>query len=297
MVGIIILNFNKYELTISCMKSISERIDYRIYVVDNGSNAKNLEALKNKLKQFQDYVLIENKENLGFSKGMNVGVKQAIKDGCEYILFTNSDILFLPNSIRHLQLSLDQDYSIGIVGPRIIDTNGREQHFNVLKRENLFEYFLMETLISIMLPASYKRKFLMDERISYTKKDYVYSLSGCIFMMRKEDVEAICYLDEYPFLYSEEFILAEKMIQLGKKELYDGTITIKHNHQGSTTQGSAFVEKHKIRSRLYYLKKYRNTSYFYRKIIFYFMLINPLLLHKVNESSKKFYNETKRFVR
>lgn len=297
MVGIIILNYNKYELTISCMKSISEMINYRIYVVDNGSDANNVEALKNQLEQFQGYVLIENKENLGFSKGMNVGVKQAIKDGCEYILFTNSDILFFSNSIEQLQLSLDQDDSVGIVGPRIIDADGREQHFNVLKRETLFEYFLMETVLSILLPAGYKRKFLMDESISYTKKEYVYSLSGCIFMMRKEDVEAIGYLDEYPFLYSEEFILAEKMLHLGKKELYDGTITITHNHQGSTTQGSAFVEKHKIRSRLYYLKKYRDTSYFYRKIIFYLMLINPLLLHKVNGSSKKFYNETKRFAR
>lgn len=298
MVGIIILNYNKFHLTIACLNSIQEQNDgIKVYVVDNGSKPENLQQLQEALGGYDGCTLLRNEENLGFAAGMNVGVRKAIQDGCEYIAFTNSDIIFKKNSITKLCQDLIEHEDYGIVGPRIQDAKGNEQHFNVWKREGLFAYFCLETILSVLLPRVLKKFYFMQVGDIYDKVKQSYSISGCIFMMRSIDIEKIGYLDEYTFLYSEEFILAEQMRDLNKKVIYDGKITMVHNHQGSTTQGSSFVEKHKIRSRLYYLKKYRKAPYIYRLCIYYMMLIVPLFLHKVNGKRIAFYRETKKFVR
>lgn len=298
MVGIVILNFNKYQLTLECMKSIQEKlIDYHVYIVDNGSTIDNYTQLKMSVPVENRYTLIRNDYNLGFSAGMNVGVRKAIEDGCDYIVFTNSDIVFKQDNIVQLVNTLNEDSSYGIVGPRIVDQQGNEQHFNVWKRESLFQYLCLDTIISVLIPRKYKFKFLMNPDELYFEKRDAYSLSGCVFVMRCEDVLNIGLLDEYTFLYSEEFILAEQMIKLNKKVCYDGSIDIIHNHQGSTTQGSFFVEEHRIRSRMYYLKEYRKAPYWYRSLIYYLMLIVPLCIHKVDGKRSAFYKATKKYVR
>src|SRR5689334_15768238 len=95
--SIIILSYNTKDLTLQCITSLIQHCKkqleskkYEIILVDNNSEDDTISAVK---KQFPSEVLIiENKKNLGFSKGNNVGSKSA---NGEYLLFLNSDTQLL----------------------------------------------------------------------------------------------------------------------------------------------------------------------------------------------------------
>ena len=89
--SIIIPSYNTKELLRECLLSIIgqdiEKITYEIIVVDNNSKDSSCEMLE---KEFPKVILIKNKENLGFSKANNLGIK---KTKGRYVLFLNSDTI------------------------------------------------------------------------------------------------------------------------------------------------------------------------------------------------------------
>ena len=83
----VILNYNTYEETTACIHSINDKIDtqdYRIIVVDNASTDNSLERLKETFScqsgaevPVEKIELLCNKENLGFARGNNTGIRYA----------------------------------------------------------------------------------------------------------------------------------------------------------------------------------------------------------------------------
>src|SRR3989338_9627627 len=105
--SVIIVNWNTKKLLEDCLKSIfkyTKGVSFEIIVVDNGSRDGSPKMVKNKFPQVK---LIPNKENLGFTKANNQGIK--IAKG-KYILLLNSDTYLTENSFRKL---LDKARSIG----------------------------------------------------------------------------------------------------------------------------------------------------------------------------------------
>src|SRR2546423_451778 len=99
LVSIIILNFNKSELTIDCLNSISENttgIRYETIVVDNGSVSSELQKLR-EVEHFTRLVALP--ENSYFGPGCNTG---ALHAKGEYLVFLNNDILVLPKWLDSL---------------------------------------------------------------------------------------------------------------------------------------------------------------------------------------------------
>ena len=89
-----------------CLKSVQEaikNIDAEIIVVDNNSEDASCQMVKD---LFPNVILIENKENFGFSKGNNIGVSKAKG---EYVCILNPDTV-LPEDCfeKLLQFSEEQ---------------------------------------------------------------------------------------------------------------------------------------------------------------------------------------------
>ena len=84
---VIILNFNGGEDVIKCLDSIRKE-EKRIIVVDNRSTDGSVELIR---KNFPKVKIIEDRKNLGFAKGCNVGIRYALKEGVEAIFLLNQD--------------------------------------------------------------------------------------------------------------------------------------------------------------------------------------------------------------
>jgi len=64
--------------------------------------------------------VLEQEQNVGFARGMQIGFDQAIKDECSYALMLNNDASLHPESIRTLVDAMEQDPAIGIAQPLIL---------------------------------------------------------------------------------------------------------------------------------------------------------------------------------
>jgi len=103
-VAIIILNWNGLNDTLECLESLFKMSypNYEVYVVDNASKEDELGAIKDwkdskDWKDGKEIHFFQNKENLGFAEGNNVGIRKALEDSAEYIFTLNNDTVVDPD--------------------------------------------------------------------------------------------------------------------------------------------------------------------------------------------------------
>jgi GT2 family glycosyltransferase len=121
-VSIIMLNWNGLKDTIECVESL-KRIsfsDYRVILVDNGSQGNDVETIKHR---FGDYVhIIENDRNYGFAEGNNIGMRYALTaHSPDYLLLLNNDITVAPDFLTELVNVAENDREMGLLGPLVYD--------------------------------------------------------------------------------------------------------------------------------------------------------------------------------
>ena len=115
-VSIIVLNWNNYNDSAECLESLNN-IDFpncEIILVDNASEDGSAERLK---MNYPNISLIKNHDNYGYAKGNNVGIKQALKNGADYVLLLNNDTVVDQHFLTPLVMDAEADNGIGIVGP------------------------------------------------------------------------------------------------------------------------------------------------------------------------------------
>ena len=121
-VAIITLAFNKLEeATKPYLKSLYQFTDtdmFDLILVNNGSTDETQKFIEDFASDKSNIIIIENSENLGYSKGNNIGIKEIIDKNYEYIGFLNNDILFTPNWLEDTLDAFNLDKSLGMLSPR-----------------------------------------------------------------------------------------------------------------------------------------------------------------------------------
>ena len=115
-ISIVIVGWNARRYLELCLESLAEappRRTMEIFVVDNASTDGSAEMIE---VRFPHVKLIRSAENLGFSKGNNVAIRQCVGS---YIALVNPDVIVLPGCLDALADFLDQNPKVGNVGPAI----------------------------------------------------------------------------------------------------------------------------------------------------------------------------------
>lgn len=260
LLGVVILNYINWGVTIKCIESIIETtkdIDYHIYLVDNGSpNSPTEEILE--IICNNNITFIENKQNKGYSAGNNVGIKKAIYDNCDEVLISNSDIIFLEGSISSLQKFLKSNTDVGIVGPKLLNLEGNAEAPSMLIKTGLKEKYLVRTSLRKFFKSISNKYYCYDKNLK--KPIYVHAVSGSCFMMSRRCALDIAPFDENTFLFEEELIIGVKMEKSGYKTVYFPEASVIHAHGESTKSIKAFSFICFVKSEIYYCKKYLNAS-------------------------------------
>ena len=118
--SIIILNYNVRHFLELCLRSVEAaitNIDAEIIVVDNNYPDDSCQMVK---QLFTNIKLIENKSNDGFSKGNNIGVRQAQGD---YLCILNPDTIVAEDTFEILLKFAETKSDLGILGCRLIDNH------------------------------------------------------------------------------------------------------------------------------------------------------------------------------
>lgn len=243
MVSIIILSYNTKALLKTCLDSIYKNIksiEFEVIVVDNASKDESCKMVKS---EFPKVILIENKINLGFSKGINIGAKKAKGT---YLLFLNSDTEILKDKFRDMLSIFDKDKKIGIAGGSLVNQDGSKQR-------SFGKFYNLLNIINLLI---------FGERFNFAKKGlnsikYVDWVSGGFMLVDKNIFQNISGFDEQIFMYMEDVELCYRVKKLGYKVLFYPDAEALHVNQGSSNRSFAIVEIYK--GILYFYKKHKNS--------------------------------------
>lgn len=247
--SIIILNWNTYDLLLQCLETVlatKATIDCEIIVVDNASTDNSVSAVRERFPQVQ---IVENKENVGFARGNNIGVAACAG---QYALILNTDAFLQPGALTELLRVAESDAQAGIVGAQLRNPNGTFQasytSFPTLWREFLILSTLGRALLGHHYPSSGP-----DESDGPQKVDYV---EGACLLVSVEKYRAIGGFDESYFMYSEEVDLCYRMHKKGWDVWYAPGARVVHQGGASSQGRKPEREGDLYRSRVQFFRTY-----------------------------------------
>ena len=249
--SIIIVNWNSCDLLKNCLDSIRQTNpngNYEIIVVDNASTDDSLRMIKN---DFPEVVLIENKENLGFAKGCNIGIK-ASKG--KIILFLNSDAEVRElNTLVRVENFFDDHEDVGILGLRLVFPDGGPQasggEFISVKKLMKHQILFGDSPIFHKL----RGKFNRGENTTFYDIDFV---SGACFFIRKKLFDEIGIFDESFFMYGEDMDYCFRAKKKGWRIIILPSIKVIHLKSQSTRKNLESALYHGIKNNCFLVYKF-----------------------------------------
>lgn len=237
-VGIILLNYCNYNLTIDCIESIRQSTyqNYEIIVVDNNSpdhSGKNL-------SQQEGIRFLQMEENLGFAAGNNRGIEVALSDGCEYVMLLNNDTVIDPNMIETLVSRADANT---VVVPKMY-------YFDVEGRKDILWYAggILKYKSSDGIHIGGKQ----EDSKQYSIEGEVTFATGCCMMIHRAILEKVGLLREEYFMYCEDTDYSIRLNKSNVRILYAPNAKLWHKVSSSSGgEMSKFIVYYVVRNKIY----------------------------------------------
>ncbi len=256
--SIIIVNWNSKDYLRKCVQSIhatTHGLEYEIVVIDGASYDGCGEMLA---KEFPTVKFIQCDKNVGFARANNLAFEQSRG---EFVLFLNPDTEVRGDAIKTLRQALDQINGIGMVGAKLLNTDGSLQTSAVQSFPTILNQFLdAEPLRRAfpLLPLWGIAPLYGDD----SKPLPAEVLSGACLMMRREVFQKVGRFSEDYFMYAEDLDLCYKISKLGLENCYVPAAVIVHHGGGSTKQGRSTFSDVMMRESVYrFLRKMRGGLY------------------------------------
>jgi GT2 family glycosyltransferase len=254
--SIIIVNWNNKDILRDCLSSIYHAHNvskYEIIVVDNNSEDGSVELIKN---EFPDVVLLENNENLGFTRANNQAIKIARGN---YILLLNNDTVVTNTYCFDRMIELmEKNPQVGILGCKLLYPDGTLQSCGE-SFPSVWGIFKSQ----IFFTKTWKRFGKNKQGDSHFKEsDFI---CGACLMTRKEILDQVGLFKEEYFMYGED---VEFCYRVHKAEYDIGVLTdesIIHLHSKSTEKNLTEMLYHSITNDL---KNLRMLHYSKLEVLF-----------------------------
>ena len=233
--SVIIVNYNVKHFLEQCLHSVqkaSKNLVAEIFVVDNNSVDGSTQLVREK---FSGIHLIENKQNVGFSKANNQAIRQA---NGKYILLLNPDTVVEEDTFSKIISFMNENPGAGGLGIKMIDGKG---NFLPESKRGLPTPWVAFSKIFGLSRLFPKSKKFGKYHLSYLDENKIHEvdvLAGAFMLLRKEALEKVGLLDETFFMYGEDIDLSYRITQGGYKNYYFPETTIIHYKGESTKKGS-----------------------------------------------------------
>ena len=273
--SVIILNYNVRYFLEQCVRSVQkalENIDAEIIVVDNNSSDASCLMMKQLFPQIK---LIENKENLGFPKGNNIGVAQAKG---EYICILNPDTVVAEDTFTKIINSKFQisNSQLGIIGCKLIDGTGN--FLPESKRGLPTPYVAITKIFGLYKISNFFGKYYA-QHLSENQSGKVDVLVGAFMMMKRDLYLKVGGFDENCFMYSDDIDLSYMIQKLGKENFYFHETSVIHYKGESTVRDEKYLERFREAMQFFY-KKHFKKSWIFDKFLQFGSLLYAIFKQK-----------------
>lgn len=255
-VSVILINYNKPELTKDCILSILEhtqKVSFEIIVIDNASTKGNIDSIT----QVDERVrLIKSPENLGFAKGNNLGIMHA---NGNTILLLNNDTLLINDAISIAYDFLYSKPNAGVVSARLQYPDGAIQYCAQALPEIKFlliEFFRLQKL----MPAKTREKILLGTFFDHNRNIKAGWVWGTFFMFKKEILEKMPgqkLADDF-FMYNEDMQWGIETKRAGYETWFCADARVIHLEGQNSFKGEMANKNFDILMNKYYGATYYN---------------------------------------
>ncbi len=245
LVGIVMLNWNGLEDTTACLESLrrTASVPYRVVLVDNGSD----EEERRLLRQIPDITLIENEENLGFTRANNAGIREALARGCTHVLLLNNDTIVDEQLLAELLSAVDEAPEIGIAAPKIYYFDHPDILWFAGGRVDFWRGDSAHIGIGERDAGQYDH---------VRDVDYV---TACAMLVKRAVFEDVGELDPAYFIYFDETDFCVRARRAGYRLVLAPRARLLHKVSGAMGSGSANFWFHFTRSRVIFLRKHASA--------------------------------------
>ena len=199
---------------------------FQLIIVDNNSNDGTREFLEQFKNTKNNIEVIYNEENLGYSKGNNIGLKRV---RTQYIGLLNNDILLSPSWLENTISIFEKGKKVGLVSPKMLMKGKKHDNYLQATKENY-----------LVKGESYKLKSIEDFSMYFAPQ------FSCV-LMSKQVFDAVGFLDENftPAFYEDVDYMA-RVWMAGYKCYVANKAFFFHNHNQTS---SRMEEREKIMER------------------------------------------------
>ena len=251
-ISVVIVGWNAKRYLELCLDSLEEappRRSLEVFVVDNASTDGSAEMIEAKYPWVK---LIKSSENLGFSRGNNVAIRQ-----CQgrYIALVNPDVIVFPGCLDALADFLDQNPKVGNVGPRVFNPDMSMQS-TCRRFPSVWNNFCTASRLETVFKNS---PFFAGEHMFYFPHDRTLAVDvivGCFSFIRREAFDQVGLLDEGLFMYGDDVDWCRRARKAGwEMVFYPGAQAI-HDRGKTTASYPVRFAVAQQRSILHYWKKH-----------------------------------------
>ena len=249
MLGIVIANWNGEKLIDKCLESLENQVfkDFKVYIIDNASKDNSRVVIKKYMNRL-NIDLTEMSYNTGFAPANNVGIKKAIKDGCNYILTLNNDVEVPKESLKKAMEAIDtnkefdvfQLFMINYFNKDVCDAAGLNFKDDLIPLQVGFK----ENVAEILNKDDIKIEGVCAGAAIYSTK--------ALEAVKLDDEN---YFDSNFFAYFEDVDLSLRLKRSGYKFKLLKDSIVYHMHSATGGKTSGFKEYYLTRNLFMYTKR------------------------------------------
>jgi GT2 family glycosyltransferase len=253
----VIVNYRSREPLLQCLAALEADaggLAHETVVVDNDPADGTLATLAREFPQVRG---ISNADNVGFARAVNQGI--AATTG-EFVMAMNPDCVLERGALAALLGYLRAHPRTGVVGPKILDSDGTLQFSARSFPDHLTFLFNRYSLLTRLFPDNpYSRRYLLTDwdHASVREVDW---LSGACMVVRRAAIDRVGALDEAFFMFNEDVDWCRRMKNAGWAVCYVPEARVVH-HIGASRRKVApkvIVERH--RGMIHYFHKHHPTN-------------------------------------
>ncbi len=244
-VYIVILHYGKLEVTQKCIDSLAihdKDFEEIVLINNDGSITLSKSQFSTENKKLH---IINNKKNLGFAAGVNIGITYALTQKAQGIFLLNNDTVIEDGFLKKLVAVFREDERIGIAGPAIAFHKDGKMLYDLGGSVNPLigrtKHHEVETI-----PGNYMKE--LPKIVTY--------VSGCCMLIKKEVFEKVGLFDEKFFLYSEDVDFSLRAKNAGFLSAVLPSVSVYHELSKSAGKTSSLSVYHQTKSGVIFGKKH-----------------------------------------
>lgn len=259
-IAIILVNYNGVNDTFECIESLSTSTynNFKIIVVDNKSTDNSAQILR-KYQSKYNYILLEAKNNDGFSSGNNIGIRYAVEHKFDYVLLLNNDTLVDKHFLKELILTQNYYEDKAIISSKIYYAYDRNR---IWYAGGTFNKITSRTE-HIGIHEIDCGQFNEEKKVSF--------ISGCCMFIPIEAILKVGYMEDLYFLYCEDTDYGCRFLEKGYDLIYQPKAILYHKVNSSTNKISNSICYYMVRNKLYIIKKFIKPKYHYIAYLYVFL--------------------------